>query len=728
VHHFSPDEGAELLKKGMNNYILKILIVFFLLTLPYFCGKAGAESNEKYNNIKIITEPDTVIQPGDTTVKGKIHLKEKLLETLQDDNEDSELLELLEFLEDNPYDLNTVTPEQLEQIPLINPIIAKNIIEYRKKSDFSTKRELLEVNGITEDIYDNIKSYLFVRGSTTDYVKTESGEIMKESSRKKTKLFNNVDIKIRSRYLQDLQTREGFLNGNYLGTKSKIYNQARINYHNSQFSLEGNLTTEKDPGEESLTDFTSGFLAIKDYRFIKQFIVGDYQLNFGQGLGMWSSLAFSKSTAATDGMKRAGIPLRGYTSVNEVQFFRGAAAQLYYKDFNFILFYSDNYYDGSVDTTLNEFTSFYFDGYHRTVTEKNRANSVKEKIVGGRLTYTFRGLRLGTTYWNSKFSKTIGADSTTQLYNFSGNTANMISFDYDVIFRNMNLYGEIARSQSGALASINGLQFTFYNIADLIFIYRNYPEDFAPVHSFGFGEKSGTTQNEKGFYAGIKIKPLKGLLINAYYDQFKFPYRSYFEPIPLSGNDFLSYIEYKATRNLLIFFRYKNETKEETRTVKDEFNRDVKKIDSRNQINIRTGFEYDISDRIRVKGRFDYVYVNYLNFSGNNKGLMFYSDFRAVPFKGLTLNTRLIFFKTDSYDSRLYEFENDIKGIMTNLAMFGEGRRWYVVLKYKPLDFLELSAKYSETYIEGAKEIGSSNDLIRGDINNRLNIGLEIIF
>jgi hypothetical protein len=671
---------------------------------------------------------DTIIQPGDTTVKGKINQKEKLLENFQDEKEDSELLELLEYLEDNPYDLNSVTPEQLEQIPVLNSVLVRNIIEYRDKYGFNTKRELLEVNGISEDIYDNIKSYLYVKGSAVDYIRTESGEIIRESSKGKTKLFNNINIKVRSKFLQDLQTREGYLNGKYLGTKPKIYNQARLTYNHGQYSLEGNLTIEKDAGEEKFNDFTSGFIALKDYKFIKQAIAGDYILNFGQGLGIWSSLSYSKNTTAVDGMKRSGVPMRGYTSVNESQFFRGAATQLNYRKFDLSVFYSDNYYDGSIDTLQDEFSSFDYDGYHRTILEKNRAKTVKEKLFGSRLAYTNTGMRFGTTFWASKFSRNIGADSATQLYRFSGSNANMLSIDYDVIYRNMNFYGEFARSQSGAVASINGLQFSFYKIADLIFMYRDYPEDFAPVHSSGFGEKSGNTQNERGFYAGIKIKPAKGLFINAYYDQFKFPYRSYYEPVPLTGNDFLTYAEWKATKNLTLFLRYKNESKEETRTIKDDFNRDIKKVDLRNQMNIRTGFEYSISDRISVKNRFDYVFVNYENFGGNNKGIMFYSDFKTLIFRGLSVNLRLIYFNTDDYDSRLYEYENDIKGVMTNLALYGEGRRWYIVVKYNPYDFLELSAKYAETYIDGAKSIGTGNDKIYNDINNRLNFGLEIQF
>lgn len=85
-------------------------------------------------------------------------------------------------------------------------------------------------------------------------------------------------------------------------------------------------------------------------------------------------------------------------------------------------------------------------------------------------------------------------------------------------------------------------------------------------------------------------------------------------------------------------------------------------------------------------------------------------------------------FNTDDFDSRIYEFENDINGVLANVALYGKGRRWYAVLKYKPFPYFEISGKYAETYIDGAKSIGSGNDEINGDINNRLSLGMEVLF
>jgi hypothetical protein len=65
---------------------------------------------------------------------------------------------------------------------------------------------------------------------------------------------------------------------------------------------------------------------------------------------------------------------------------------------------------------------------------------------------------------------------------------------------------------------------------------------------------------------------------------------------------------------------------------------------------------------------------------------------------------------------------------MSNVALYGKGTRWYLLARYSLFNYLELQAKYAETYQEGVKSIGSGNDLINGNINNKLNLGLEVRF
>lgn len=61
------------------------------------------------------------------------------------------------------FDLNTVTLEQLDEIPGIGASKAKAILDYRlKKGRFNRIEELIEVKGIGEKMLEKLKAFLYV--------------------------------------------------------------------------------------------------------------------------------------------------------------------------------------------------------------------------------------------------------------------------------------------------------------------------------------------------------------------------------------------------------------------------------------------------------------------------------------------------------------------------------------------------------------------------------------
>ncbi len=63
-----------------------------------------------------------------------------------------------------PIDLNTATPEQLEAIPGIGPVLAQRIVEYRKMhGKFQSVDDLLEVHGIGRKRLENMRPYVTVK-------------------------------------------------------------------------------------------------------------------------------------------------------------------------------------------------------------------------------------------------------------------------------------------------------------------------------------------------------------------------------------------------------------------------------------------------------------------------------------------------------------------------------------------------------------------------------------
>ena len=95
------------------------------------------------------------------------------------------------------------------------------------------------------------------------------------------------------------------------------------------------------------------------------------------------------------------------------------------------------------------------------------------------------------------------------------------------------------------------------------------------------------------------------------------------------------------------------------------------------------------------------------------------TDFRTHLFKGEDLKEKdieraiqlcLTFFESDSFDSRLFQYENDLPGVLTNRALFGRGNRWYLLVKYQPLKKFAAYLKYSETYRDDVDVIGTGAD------------------
>ena len=192
-------------------------------------------------------------------------------------------------------------------------------------------------------------------------------------------------------------------NSYYYGNPDRYYTRLRFKYRTN---LSVGVTAEKDPGEQFFRgaqqngfDFYSAHAYYKGGKYIRAVALGDYQIQIGQGLNLWSGYAFGKTADATN-VKRSANPLRPYTSVDETRFLRGAAVDLGVGNFELTLYGSSKAVDASVvsDSVLQEFefvSSINLTGFHRTNSEIARRDGLQENIGGANLRYQKRSLQLG---------------------------------------------------------------------------------------------------------------------------------------------------------------------------------------------------------------------------------------------------------------------------------------------------------------------------------------------
>ncbi|MCK7516996.1 MAG: hypothetical protein MZV64_04355 [Ignavibacteriales bacterium] len=271
--------------------------------------------------------------------------------------------------------------------------------------------------------------------------------------------------------------------------------------------------------------------------------------------------------------------------------------------------------------------------------------------MGGVLDYKFQEkINVGLIYYNTSFTNKFSSSS---IYDLTGDNFNYLSAYYELNFSKINLFGE-ASFDGSAVASINGVQFSANRNLIFTTAVRSYPRNYNNLYGFGFSERSGKINNEVGFYTGIKWKIPFGIL-NLYYDIFKFPYNTNENSLSSEGNELLVDFKVIPSPKFEVRLRYKFENKEVTEliNIEEEIVRRLKQI-------ARTEIIYSFSKDLRLKTRIEYNHFFIKDAGIKENGFLVFQDIRFSPIKIINLYGRIIFFQTDSFNSAVYEFENDL--------------------------------------------------------------------
>lgn len=681
-------------------------IVFFSLLCWIFQGSTG------------------YAQQTDTTDRAVYDKLERALEDFDPSDPNLESEQLTQYLQElaaNPININTATVDDLLLIPGLNLKLARNIINYREeKKLFETAGDLVDVSGIGRVTLERIRPYVTVgpafqlqKRLLTDYrYWTQDGEF---------EMF--------SRYQQTVQEQEGYRlpdSVGYVGSPIKYYQ--RLKYESDHISV--NLTQEKDPGEQvegpTQFDYNSWHLALKDIGSLRSFVVGDYALSFGQGLVLWSGGAFGKGRDVVNSVNRNERGINPYTSAQETNYNTGLAAT-YGGKLQVTGFYSDRTHSATtVDSTQVRMPTE--SGYHRTLTEIAKKGAVDQQLYGGRVRYETAIGFVGVTGYQTEFSKSIvSGDAIYQRHDFEGTSHSVLGADYRLIIGPAMLYGEVGRSDNGGWGTVAGLESELKSSTALSLGYRYYQPEFQSIMGNGFGETSGEPKNESGFYIGLQQEITPSIVTSVYFDQYRFMAPRFGLHQPTQGFDWLAQVEVELQRGWNFYVLGRQETKEDEYNTLDDMGRELRKLDDEKRSSIRAQNEYWVNENIRLRTRGEWIRSRK---AGENEefGYLIYQDVRFVPSDKLRIDGRISIFNTESFDTRLYQFENDLLYVMSNEMLYRQGQRMYILVSYEPYEFLDIWAKYGVTIIENEQTLGSGYNSINGNVQSDVGLQIRLTF
>lgn len=649
-------------------------------------------------------------------------LVELLGEDLSEETDLSEVIERLNYYQRHPIDLNKADASQLSDLVFLNAQQIYNILEHRQVSgNYISLLELQAVRGLNAQIIQFLTQFVTVGSGTHNAISL-------------SKVWKDSEQSVLARYGRTLEKPRGYSitdssRSRYLGDPNRYALRYKLNHENK---LKISLNAEKDAGEAFFKekqrygfDFYSGSMEWnRSNRILQKVILGDYALQFGQGLIAWNGLSFGKG-ASLQSIARQAQGIRQYSSLNEYNYMRGIAFDFKWNKISWKPFLAYNTWSGKVEqdtnghafiTTINE------SGLHRTPTEQSYRKQIGHWVGGSNIQSEWRGLKVGMTYMFTRFRGDIQrGDELRQQYDFQGSLLQQLGVHYQYSYRNYFLYGETAFNEDLAWATSNGVIAALDPKVSLFLHYRNYQKNYHQYYARAIGESSNVS-NERGVLAGLQYQLIRKLEWMSYVDFFQFPWLRYRVDAPSTGIDLLSQLTYTWYKKGKLSFRYRYRLKEENVSIDKRADNFIAQV-FRNQL--RGEFQYKLNNVWNIRSRIEWSRYD-KEYSHTSQGYLLYQD---IFWKGnqsdWSSNIRVAYFHTTDYDSRIYAYESDVLYGASFPMYYDHGWRYYVNLRYRIRRGIDIWTRYAQTIYTSRENVGSGLDLIDGNKKSEIKVQLR---
>ena len=670
-----------------------------------------------------------------TKSEEKIEIIEQRIEYIGGDNESidySTLFDNLYYYYDHPVNLNS--PKQIDVLLELGLLSEIQVVNLRKH---------IETNGKLMTIYElqSVEMFDLVTIRTILPFSVVSSELFTPNVTFK-EIMKNSSNELYIRNIRDIQEKKGYSakenedDTRYLGSPDKLFVRYRFRYLNK---ISAGITGEKDQGEQFFRgnqkqgfDYYSAHFFLKDFGRLKALALGDYHFQVGQGLTLWSGLAFGKSVDIST-VKRNAVGIRQYASADENNFLRGGAATFAItKNIQLSAFYSRKRLDANITDTLDNvtnevaFSSLQNSGFHRTNAEFENKDAILETHFGGRIEFVGSALRIGGTGFASRYGGEF--DRKLSFYNqfeFSSNQNFVAGVDYNYVVRNFNFFGEFSRSQNGGVAHVNGVLVSLDSRLSVTLLYRNYGKDYQNLLSNGLAESSNSW-NEKGMFMGLEAKLNKSFTLAGSMDFFTFPWMRFQSYSPNSGGkEFVTQLSYRKSRNFNVSFRFR---RQERQVNNSQIESPIYQLTQESRTNYRVNVSMKITDYLSLRNRVEVTEYKKGN-TDSEFGFLAYQDVVVKPkSKSYSFTARFALFDAESFNARIYAYENDVLYYFYIPAYYKVGSRFYLTARYKYRKKFDFWIRYGVWNYRNEEVILSGLEEIKGNIRSDVKVVFRYLF
>ncbi len=622
-----------------------------------------------------------------------------------------EYLEELAEWHAHPMNINRASKSDLERLSLLTPAQIEAILTYiyRHRDGLKTMGELQLIREL--DYTTRQYLYLFFYAGPPE----ERTHIIKWQDRLKQgkhEVLSRLDVPLYRRDGFRSYTDEELLkNPNKIYLGNALYHSLRYRFTVGK-QLSFGLSGEKDGGEPFGNrgnwsyDALHAHLYLQPQGVIKALALGDYRLNFGEGLVIHNGFRMGKN------VRRTGLRgIRPYNGHDEYNYLRGGAVTMHLKEVSLSAFYSHR----KLDATLNDDGSvktIRTNGYHRTLGELTMKHKLTAQTLGGNLEWHHRQFRWGTTGYYLKFDRPlVPGDALYRKYYPQGKEFSVLGTNYEYGGYRLHFSGETAYSTNrDGWATLNRASYRFDHNWRLSAVQRFYSYRYHSFYASAFGEES-EAQNESGVCVSLEARPKNWLEVDAYVDWFHSPWPRYGMNRSSSGAEGQLRLRYTPGRRSTLTARYRVKSKE-------RFN--AREVSHR----LQAGYNLTCANE-RVELRtlaLLHVLNNAVKGTSNGYGVVQTAQYRSSKDRLRTAMT-LAYFHTQDYSSRLYFYEPGLLYSFSYPAYYGQGLRAAATVRWNTRHTM-LAVKYGFTHFFDRREQGSG--LRRIDSSSKSDLSLQL--
>ncbi len=283
------------------------------------------------------------------------------------------------------------------------------------------------------------------------------------------------------------------------------------------------------------------------------------------------------------------------------------------------------------------------------------------------------------------------------------------ALDHRIILkRQFLLFGEFAVDRHGAIAVLESALFNLTPASKLAIAFRHYGKKFSAPLGNGFSAQSSHS-GESGLYLTSSHILGRSLELNLFADYYRLTDLSYQTDAPVDCIEFGLNSNLEISHHSQLQLKYTFRSKPQN----GKGNTFYREIEERRRHKIHllwTNVPYPL---LKLKTGIDWLMNADRNVSAKRHGILLYQDIALnMEQLGLSLHGRIAFFNTDSYDERLYAYEDDVYYAFTIGSYYYQGIRGYLVLHYKRKWF-SCWLRLSRTYYLDKETIGSGLNEIK---------------